>query len=227
MYIAAFDRQLGAGNYSRVELEVNNPFRSAADLTYAFGLFRSVFWYQENATARSGPLSLAEPAIRAQLAAGRNVYIDSQTLVGTNGALPSRAFLEEIVGADSVRFNEKTQTTNYAINNLQVLQPGPATPYDSLRSVAISTAVDALVLKTLADAAFLAPPIVLDSSQTEAWEVGVDRVPSGGTGRFVFRTFPHRFHGGTPPGAPLPAPDENYGVRTLRKILVRFGHGTF
>jgi len=227
MYTTAFDTQLGAGNYTRLELELNNPFRSPADLTYSFALFKSVFWYQENYTVRSGPLSMAEPAIRAHLAAGRNMYIDSQTLVGTGGAIPNQAFLEEIVGADSVRFNLATQNTNYGLSSGQVLRPGPAVPYDSLRSVAISTSVDALILKSLNDAAFLAPPIVLDSSQVEDWVVGVDRVPEAGSGRLVFLTFPLRFLGGTPAGAPPPpAPDPNYGVTTVRKILARFGHGT-
>jgi hypothetical protein len=227
MYTTAFDTQLGPGNYTRLELELNNPFRSPADLTYSFALFKSVFWYQENYTVRSGPLSMAEPAIRAHLAAGGNMYIDSQTLVGTGGAIPGQDFLEEVVGADSLQFNQATQSTNFSISTNQVLRPGPAVPYDSLRSVAISTAVDALILKSLSEAAFLAPPIVLDSSQVEDWVVGVDRVPTGGTGRLVFLTFPLRFLALTPAGAPPPpAPDPNYGVTTLRKILARFGHGT-
>jgi hypothetical protein len=107
-----------------------------------------------------------------------------------------------------------------------VIRPNPSTPYDSLRSVATSLGVDALVLKNLADAAFLAPPIVLDSAQTEDWVVGVDRVPAGGTGRLVVLTFPLRFLGGTPAGAPPPTPDANYGIREVRKILFRFGHGS-
>jgi hypothetical protein len=225
MYNEAFNTQLGAGNYTRIEMETVNPFRSAADLTYSFGLFRSVFWYQENNTVRSGPLSLAEPAIRSLLAAGGNFYVDSVTLVGTNGALTSDAFLTDIVGADSVRTNQSSLTTNFAIGNGSLLYAGATTPYDSLRAVSISPNVDALVLKDLADAAFLARPIVLDSSQTEDWVVGVDRIPAGGTGRFVALTFPLRFMGGTPSGAPSPAPDSNYGVKTVRKILARFGHG--
>jgi len=226
MYNTAFDTQLGAGNYTRLELEVNNPFRSPADLTYSFALFKSVFWYQENYTVRSGPLSMAEPAIRAHLAAGGNMYIDSQTLVGTGGAIPGQDFLEEVVGADSLQFNQATQTTNFSISTNQVLRPGPQVPYDSLRSVAISTVVDALVLRNMNEAAFVAPPIVLDSSQVEDWVVGVDRVPTGGTGRLVFLTFPLRFLALTPLNAPPPpAPDPNYGVTTVRKILARFGHG--
>jgi hypothetical protein len=55
MYTNAFDNQLGAGNYTRVNLETANPFRSPADLEYSFAFFRSVFWYQENNTARSAP----------------------------------------------------------------------------------------------------------------------------------------------------------------------------
>jgi hypothetical protein len=216
MYTNALDAQLGAGTYTKLNLEAGNPFRSALDLTYSFGLFKSVFWYQENNIARSGSLTMAEPAIRAQLAAGGNVYVDSPTLIGTNAALPSQPFLEEIVGADSARTNLTTFTTNFSIGNGQVLQPGASVPYDPLTSIAISSGVDALVLKSLADAAYLAPPIVLDSSQTEGWVVGVDRVPTGGTGRFVFLTFPLRFLAGTPPAA---------GELTLRKILARFGHG--
>jgi hypothetical protein len=226
MYTNALDQQLGAGLYTKINLEAGNPFRSAADLTYSFGLFKSIFWYQENSTVRSGSLIMAEPAIRAQLASGGNVYVDSPTLVGTNAAIASQAFLEEIVGADSLRTNLTTLTTNFSIGNNQVIVPGASVPYDALSSVAISSGVDALVLKSLADAAYLAPPTVLDTSQTEGWVVGVDRVPNGGTGRFVFLTFPLRFLAGTPPSAPPPpAPDLNYGERTLRKILARFGHG--
>jgi len=225
MYTNALDRQLGAGNYTRINIEDGNPFRSAADLTFSFGLFKSVFWYQETNTLRSFSLTMAEPAIRAQLASGGNVYVDSPTLVGTNAAIESQAFLEEIVGADSVRTNLTTFTSNFSIGNGQVIVPGASVPYDALGSIAISSGVDALVLKSLADAAYLAPPIVLDSSQTEGWVVGVDRVPTGGTGRFVFLTFPLRILAGTPPSAPPPAPDLNYGERTLRKILARFGHG--
>jgi hypothetical protein len=225
MYTSAFDTQLGPGNYTRIDLEASNPFRSAADLTYSFGLFHSVFWYQENNTARSGALGQAEPAIRSLLAGGGNFYVSSQTLVGTDAALPGDEFLGEILGADAVRINPNNSTTNFAIGNARVLTPGAGTPYDSLRSVAISTSVEALVLKNAADAAFLARPVILDSSQTEPWVVGVDRVPAGGTGRIVALTFPLRFLGGTPTGAPSPAPDANYGVRTVRKILARFGHG--
>jgi hypothetical protein len=232
MYNTAFDTQLGAGNYTRLELEVNNPFRSPADLTYSFGLFKAVFWYQENFVNRSGGLTMAEPAIRAFLASGGNLYIDSETLVGTNGAITTQPFLEEIVGADSVRTNLKTLTTNFSLNTSQVIRPNldrpdDPVPYDSLRSVAISTSVDALVMRNSKEAAFLAPPIVLDSTQTEDWVVGVDRVPTGGTGRFVFLTFPLRFLGGVPAGAdPPPAPDLNYGVTTVRRVLARFGYGT-
>jgi hypothetical protein len=224
MYVNALDHQLGAGNYTKFDLEFANPFRSAQDLTYGFGLFKAVVWYQENNVARSGTLALAEPAIRAMLAGGGDVYICSQTLVGTNAAIPSQAFLEEIVGADSVRTNLKTLTTNFNISTGAVLRP-VAAPFDSLRAVGGSLAVDALVLKSSADAIYLAPPIVMDSTQVEDWLPGVDRVPAGGTGRLVFLTFPLRFLGGTPPnpdgsaGPPPPAPDANYGESTLRKIL--------
>jgi hypothetical protein len=39
-------------------------------------------------------------------------------------------------------------------------------------------------------------------------------------------TFPLRFLGGTPEGAPPPAPDTNYAEKTIRRVLFRFGHGT-
>jgi len=225
MYGASFDRQLGAGNYTRVNIEVVNPFRSIADLTYSFGFFQSVFWYQENSITRSGTLAMAEEAIRSTLARGGNFYISSATLVGTNAALESSAFLKQIVGADSVRINPNTQTTNFGAGNGQVLTAGAGTPYDSLRSVSISSGIDALILENSGDAAFLARPIILDSTQTEDWVIGVDRVPAGGTGRLVALMFPLRYFGGTPTGALSPAPDANYGERTVRKILARFGHG--
>jgi len=226
MYVNALDHQLGAGNYTKFDLEFANPFRSAQDLTYGFGLFKAVVWYQENNVVRSGTLAMAEPAIRAMLAGGGDVYISSSTLVGTNGAIPSQAFLEEIVGADSVRTNLKTLTTNFNISTgaifrpvSQPVRPADFAPFDSLRALGISLSVDALALKSASDAIYLAPPIVMDSTQVEDWLPGVDRVPAGGTGHFVFLTFPLRFMGGTPAGAPAPAPDANYGEKTLRKIL--------
>lgn len=226
-YRNALTRQLGGGPpvYTIINLETGNPFRSAADITATFGFFTSVIWYQDNNTARSGMLPLAEPAIRAHLAAGRNVYLCSTIAVGSSGTLAGAGFLREVVGADSVRFNDRTQNTSFSIGNTALLHPAPGAAYDSLSAVAIATGVDALILRSAADAAFEARPIVLDSSQVEPWVVGVDRVPAGGTGRFVFLTFPLRFLGGTPPGAPSPAPDANYAERTIRRVLARFGHG--
>jgi hypothetical protein len=226
-YRNALTRQLGGAPpvYSIINLESGNPFRSAADVTATFGFFRSVIWYQDNNTARSGVLPMAETAIRSHLAAGKNVYLCSTIAVGTAGTLATPGFLGEIVGADSVRLNQRTNTTSYSIGNLARLHAAPGTPFDSLSAVSIATGVDALILKSAADAAFLAHPIVLDSSQTEPWVVGVDRVPAGGAGRFVFLTFPLRFLGGTPTGAPSPSPDLNYAEKTIRRVLARFGHG--
>jgi len=226
-YTNALNNQLGgASAYTLVNLEANNPFRSATDLQFAFGFFQSILWYQENNTARSGLLPLAEPAIRATLAAGHNFYVCSTSLVGADAALPGPSFLTDIVGADSVRVNQHVQSTNFFIASGSILRPGPAAPYDSLKAVATASNVDALVLKDSTEAAFIAPPIVLDSLQTGDWAVGVDRVPAGGTGRFVYLTFPLRFLGGNAGGVNPPAPDANWAERTLRKILFRFGHGT-
>src|SRR5207249_7945192 len=97
MYQNALDHQLGAGSYTKLDLQSNNPFRSAADLRYGFGFFQSVLWYEEFTTVRSATLAMADEAIRAQLAAGKNFYVTSASLVGTNGALDDR-FLADIVG---------------------------------------------------------------------------------------------------------------------------------
>ncbi len=226
-YRNALTRQLGSASaYTVLDIELANPFRSAADMVATFGFFRSVIWYQEMNTLRSNALPNAEPAIRAQLAAGGNVYVCSTILVGTGGAITSDEFLADIVGADSVRVNPKLGTTAFSIGNAAIVHPGAGTPYDSLRAVAISSNVDALALANAADVAFEARPIVLDSTQVEPWTIGVDRVPAGGAGRFVLLTFPLRFLGGTPIGAPAPAPDANYTERTLRRVLARFGHGS-
>ncbi|MGH7726200.1 MAG: hypothetical protein ACREOU_12305 [Candidatus Eiseniibacteriota bacterium] len=226
-YRAAFDLQLGVGpgTYTLINIDAANPFRTPEDIAATFAFFQSVVWYQDNSTGRSPMLSLSESAIRSSLAAGRNVYVCSVTLVGTNAALPSPDFLGEIVGADSVRLNPKTGTSNFSINNNSLLHPGSNVPYDSLSAVVISTNVDALALRNANEVAFLGKPIVIDSTQVDDWFVGVDRVPSGGTGRFVFLSFPLRFMGNTPPGAPAPAPDPNYAAKTVRRVLYRFGHG--
>jgi hypothetical protein len=227
MYVNAFNRQLGSASaYTLLKLEANDPFRSPDDVRYTFQFFHSVFWYQENSPNRSAQLALAEPAVRSLLATGGNVYVCSTSLYGTNAALTSQAFLEDIVGADSVRTNPANLSTNFGLANQAMLYPGPGTPYDSLRAAANVSNIDALVLKNAADVAYLARPAVLDTSQHEDWTVGVDRVPAGGTGRFVYLTFPLRFLGGFQAAAPSPAPDANYAEKTVRRILFRFGHGT-
>ncbi len=225
-YRSALNRQLGSSaDYTTLDLELANPFRSAADIAATFGFFRSVIWYQEINTARSAALPMAESAIRGHLAAGGNIYVCSTILVGTAGAIANSGFLADVVGADSVRVNAKLGTTAFSIGNAALVHPAAGSPYDSLRAVAISSNVDALVLASPADAAFEARPIVLDSTQVEPWTIGVDRVPAGGAGRFVFLTFPLRYLGGTPTGAPSPAPDANYTEKTIRRVLFRFGHG--
>ena len=180
-YRNALNRQLGSSAaYTVIDIELANPFRSAADITATFGFFRSVIWYQDMNTARSAALPLAEDAIRTHLAAGGNVYVCSTILVGTSGAIATPGFLADVVGADSVRVNPKLGTTAFSIGNGSIIHPAAGAAYDSLRAVAISTNVDALVLRQAADAAFEARPIVLDSSQVEPWTIGVDRVPAGG-----------------------------------------------
>ena len=136
----------------------------------------------------------------------------------------SRA-LEDIVGADSVIVNPALATTNFSLSSDAIVVPGPAVPYDSLQALVIADNIEAFVLKQPLDAAFIGRAPVLSPSQAEDWPIGVDRVPPGGLGRFVFFAFPLRLLGGTPPGAPDPSPDFNYGQKTVRRVLYRFGHG--
>jgi hypothetical protein len=226
-YTDALDHQLGAGNYTVLRLQNLDPFRTPEDMIHTFSFFQSVVWYADNAGAPSGTLALAEPAIRAQLAAGKNVFLTSVYAVGTGGVLSSKAFLTDIVGADSVIVNSSLSTTNFSISSDSVLVPGPAVPYDPLLALVISDNVEAFVLRNPLDAAYLAPAGLLVPSQTEAWPVGVDRTPPGGLGKFVFFAFPLRLLGGQPPNAPPPPPiDAHYGETTVRKVLWRFGHGS-
>ncbi len=224
-YTDALDRQLGPGNYTVLRLQNTNPFRTTADLTATLGFFESVVWYADNAPFPSGPLGLAEPGIRALLQDGGNVFLVSTFAVGTNGRLNSEGFLTDIVGADSLVVNEAINTTNFSINSDAVLHPGSTTPYDSLLAIVGADGVEAFELFDPADAAYTANAPILSPDQTRVLPVAVDRVPAGGTGRFVLFAFPLRLLGGTPNGAPPPDPDAHYGERTIRRVLARFGHG--
>jgi hypothetical protein len=230
-YTDALDRQLGPGNYTVLRLQNTNPFRTPEDLTATFGLFESIVWYADNAPGPSGTLAIAEPAIRSHLAAGKNVFLLSVWAVGTAGVLTQNstdpeAFLSEIVGADSVIVNEILNTTNFSISSDAVITPGSAVPYDPLLAIVIADRIEAFVLNDPADAAYVAAPPILSPNQTAPWPIAVDRVPDGGTGRFVFFAFPLRLLGGTAPGQPDPfPPDAHYGERTVREVLARFGHG--
>ena len=158
------------------------------------------------------------------------MFLLSVWAVGTGGVLTlnsedPQAFLEEIVGADSVIVNEILNTTNFSISSDAVITPGPAVPYDPLLAIVIADRIEAFALNDPADAAYVADPPILAPNQPAPWPIAVDRVPDGGSGRFVFFAFPLRLLGGTPPGAPDPSPDAHYGERTVREVLARFGHG--
>lgn len=205
-YRGVFDTRLGAGTYTTLDLEQGSPFRSQADVRETFLFFDDVFWYSEINPDLSPSLALIEDGIRSQLDAGKDIYISSTRLVGTDGALGD-LFVQEVLGATRLHMNNHglpfslDLESNFSLKNGSFFVGGTP-PFDSLKSAGLFGGVEALDLADPSEAAYLAVPGALDTLPTALWPVGVNRRVGSGQGRLVFLAFPIRVMNGAFSGQP-------------------------
>src|SRR6185436_4978127 len=103
-YRGELNTRLGAGNYTVIDVQARNPFRSEGDVRETFRLFENVFWYSEQNPGLSAVLRMADAPIRTYLSGGGNLFLTSSRLVGTNGALDD-AFAQDVLGVAAFRIN--------------------------------------------------------------------------------------------------------------------------
>jgi hypothetical protein len=216
-YRQELDARVGAGNYTILDLEHSPRLRSEADVRETLMMFDHVFWYNELNDFLTNPLSMIGPGMRDHLAAGKNLYVCSTRLAGTEGALDDES-ARDLLGVDRFHYNTTFAPweTNFSLRSAEFFTGGSA-PFDSMRSLGVHPGVEAFVLVDAAEAAYLAVPGVLDTLPPDPWPVGVSRLYGTGQGRLIYLAFPLKFMDRPFSGGPGRAPTE------LRKIFDLFG----
>ena len=90
LYTNTAKRNLPAGTYRVLQLDVNQPFRSTADLEQTLKLFKSVVWYRGTQISVSTLLQNYQDAIASYLDAGGRLYLEGLNLIeglGVTGSL--------------------------------------------------------------------------------------------------------------------------------------------
>jgi hypothetical protein len=188
-YRGELNTRLGAGNYTIIDLQARNPFRSQADVRETFRLFENVFWYSEQNPGLSAVLLMADQPIRTYLDGGGNLFLTSSRFVGTGGALDD-AFAHDVLGVADFRINQKNQTTNFELSSPQ-FAIGVA-PFDSLMAIGIYSGIESFVLASAGEASYVAPEGTLDTLHVGDWPIGINRQYGAGQGRIVYLPFPLR-----------------------------------
>ena len=216
IYYNTAARNLAPGEYSILQMDFTQPFRSAKDLEQTLNLFDAVVWYiGGTADFRTYETTLAnyKAGLAAYLDAGGNVYMDGQDLIqGPNARGPlSNDFVSNYLGSDFLfqYYSSAVQDSTVGWSNanpsyfvsrwgdsLRVQQLATATGYSlgGFRAFGVRddqfTLISALPppLPSLLPSGILPLPV----------PVAVD-VPQASGGRFLLVTFPLR-GASTPPG---------------------------
>jgi len=214
-YRGELSTRLGAGNYSVIDLNLRNPFRSPADVRETFKLFPNVFWYSETNPSLSPILQMSGPPIHDYVSGGGHLFLTSTRFVGTHAALDF-SFAQDVLGVNGFHANLKTDppTTNFTISSTQLLL-GAQAPFDTLASSTIAAGVETFLLANEADAMYVAPPGTLDTLHVDNWDIAINR--PYGAGRIVFLPFPLRSMNGSFGG------HTGHAAIELRKVFDLFG----
>lgn len=105
LYYNTAARNLLPGQYSLLQLQFTNPFRSLADMVQTFRQFDAVVWYiggASSAVTFETTLQTYQAAIGQYLASGGNVYLEGLDLVDTpHGPGPlANSFVGDYLGSD-------------------------------------------------------------------------------------------------------------------------------
>jgi hypothetical protein len=218
IYYNTAARNLAAGEYSILQMDFTNPFRSAKDIEQTFKLFDVVVWYIGGTSDfRTFETTLAnyQAGIAPYIESGGSLYLDGQDLIdGLHARGPLSAdFLSQFLGSDFLfqyyRPEPRDSTAGWGNANpsvfvsrwgdsLRVQQLSPSIPssYGPFRAFGVRANDYALVWASVgipslipADVLPLPVPVAVSVPQ-----------PSGG--RVVLVSFPLRGASTPPPTTP-------------------------
>jgi hypothetical protein len=156
--------------------------------------------------------------MRDHLSAGKNLFLTTIRLVGTEGLLDDDSAME-ILGIKSFHMNKRftPPETNFTLQTRGFFIGGSAS-FDSLRSAGVFGGVESYELLDEGEAAYLAVPGALDTLPPDPWPVGVNRRFGPGQGRLVYLGFPLRFMNRS-----FPSGEPGRAAIELQKVFDLFG----
>jgi hypothetical protein len=207
-YNTAIAQSQTPGTWSVLRLEVNQPFRSAADVLQTLSLYDAVAWYRgsENSFAPlTNLLRDYQSSIGAYVENGGRFYLESLDMIDATNSpgILSEAFMREYLGADALylrRFeSDEDSTANWGIqsaysdtfrtvdppeirNNLAILRTTLFA--DSLRQTQIYSGLRGFVVRDTGNVVLWARDSVLSQRPTFDVPIAVQASHPGG-GRFV------------------------------------------
>ena len=234
IYYNTARRNLAPGEYSILQMDFTQPFRSAKDIEQTLGLFDAVVWYIGGTSDfRTYETTLAnyQAGLAAYLEAGGNVYLDGMDLInGLHARGPLSAdFVSRYLGSDFLfrYYTTEVQDSTEGWSNAnpsffvsrwgdsltvqQLSVAGPSISLGGFRAFGVRDNDFALIWAPPAPLTSLLPPDILPLPVPVAVTVPQ---PSGG--RFVMVTFPLR-------GASTP-PVETPQYFTVHRFMARVFH---
>lgn len=231
LYHRTLARNLPAGRFSVLHLDVNNPFHTARDLAQTFRQFDAVIWYRGFDTFAATTLTAYQDSVAQYIRNGGRFYIEGLNMIEGPGLITivtppmlRESFMTEFLNCVGQRkfFNPTIGDSSVAWgtrNFNDVLPPlfRSSVLQDSmLLSQAVSPGVRVFIPRDTSEVAFWARPNALEPPVPEQLAAMMSvRQPSGG--RVVAVPLPIR----------LARPTFVSSSRLLAKLLFHPGSGLF
>ncbi len=196
LYYRTLARNLPAGTFSALHLDVNNPFRNARDLAQTFRQFKAVIWYRGFDTFAATTLTEYQDSVYAYIRAGGRFYLEGLNMIEGPGLVTivtppmlREGFVTEFLNSAGQRkfFNQGTGDSSVAWGTRNANDPLPplfrsSILADSMRmSSLVSPGMRVFIPYDTSQVAFWAKPNALEPAVPENLAVAMSvRQPSGG-----------------------------------------------
>jgi hypothetical protein len=200
VYTNAAARNLPAGTFRVLKLEVNQPFRSSADMEQSFRQFKSVLWYRGIQATLSTLLQTYPDAIANYVSNGGSLYLEGLNLVdGQNsaGSLPN-SFVSSYLGSDFLYLgpgaNPADSTVSWSISSAVAGKPvilRSSLLADSLRQQQLYVGLRGFAVRDTNNVILWARSGNMSQPQPFDLPIGVD-IPQPGGGRLMMVSTPLR-----------------------------------
>ena len=218
IYYNTAARNLAPGEYSILQMDFTQPFRSAKDLEQTLKQFETVIWYRGEQSVFSKVLADFGEGIGPYLDAGGRMFIESLNLteaMSTYGAL-SPEFVSRYLNSDGVFLfpSAPDSSASWGLSGTGLLHC--STLDDSLLNRRIVVGLRAFRTRDPAQVLISAPAHTFSQDNPFEMAVALD-VPQAGGGRLIVDTYPAVSATISVPGFPQRA------SIVLLKILGRLG----